>query len=140
MNKTRKISGLLWALLLAWGSADAAGLGKLTVQSALGQPLKAEIELLSVTKDDLADITAKLATPEAFRQARIERQESLGSLRFSVDQRAVLNGPHAKLHTATNRARRMAMCGDIGAPLDTLTDDGANFIFAVLIHPDRIGR
>jgi pilus assembly protein FimV len=88
MNKTRKISGLLWALLLAWGSADAAGLGKLTVQSALGQPLKAEIELLSVTKDDLADITAKLATPEAFRQARIERQESLGSLRFSVDQRA----------------------------------------------------
>lgn len=88
MNKTRKISGLLWALLLAWGSADAAGLGKLTVQSALGQPLKAEIELLSVTKDDLADITAKLATPEAFRQARIERQESLGTLRFSVDQRA----------------------------------------------------
>ena len=88
MKKTRKISGLLLALLLAWGSADAAGLGKLTVQSALGQPLRAEIELLSVTKDDLADITAKLATPEAFRQARIDRQESLSSLRFSVDQRA----------------------------------------------------
>jgi len=88
MNKTRKISGLLWVLLLAWGSANAAGLGKLTVQSALGQPLKAEIELLSVTKDDLADITAKLASPEAFRQARIDRQEALGGLRFSVDQRA----------------------------------------------------
>jgi pilus assembly protein FimV len=88
MNKTRKISGLLWALLLAWGSVNAAGLGKLTVQSALGQPLKAEIELLSVTKDDLADITAKLASPEAFRQARIDRQETLSSLRFSVDQRA----------------------------------------------------
>ncbi len=87
MNKTRKISGLLWALLLAWGTADAAGLGKLTVQSALGQPLKAEIELLSVTKDDLADITARLASPEAFRQARIDRQEALGSLRFSVEQR-----------------------------------------------------
>lgn len=88
MNKTRKISGLVWALLLACGSVDAAGLGKLTVQSALGQPLRAEIELLSVTKDDLADITAKLASPDAFRQARIERQEALGSLRFSVDQRA----------------------------------------------------
>lgn len=88
MNKTRKISGLLWALLLAWGSANAAGLGKLTVQSALGQPLRAEIELLSVSKDELADITARLASPDAFRQARIDRQEALGSLRFSVDQRA----------------------------------------------------
>ncbi len=87
MNKTRKISSLLWALLLAWGTADAAGLGRLTVQSALGQPLKAEIELLSVTKDDLADITARLASPEAFRQARIDRLEALGSLRFSVEQR-----------------------------------------------------
>jgi pilus assembly protein FimV len=88
MNKTRKISSLVWALLFAWGSANAAGLGKLTVQSALGQPLRAEIELLSVTKDDLADLTARLASAEAFRQARIDRQESLSSLRFSVDQRA----------------------------------------------------
>jgi len=88
MNKTRRISGLLWALLFAWGSANAAGLGKLSVQSALGQPLRAEIELLSVTKDDLADISARLATAEAFKQARIDRQEVLGSLRFSVDQRS----------------------------------------------------
>jgi pilus assembly protein FimV len=88
MNKTKRISGLLWALLFAWGSANAAGLGKLTVQSTLGQPLKAEIELLSVTKDELADLTAKLASAEAFRQARIDRHEALGSLRFSVEQRA----------------------------------------------------
>jgi pilus assembly protein FimV len=88
MKKTRRISGLLSVLLLAWGSVNAAGLGKLTVQSALGQPLKAEIELLSVTKDELADITAKLASADAFRQARIDRQESLSSLQFSVDQRA----------------------------------------------------
>jgi pilus assembly protein FimV len=83
-----KISGLVWALLLAAGASEAAGLGKLTVQSALGQPLKAEIELLSVNKDELADITAKLASADAFKQARIERVESLGTLRFSVEQRA----------------------------------------------------
>jgi pilus assembly protein FimV len=88
MNKTRRISGLLWALLFAWGSANAAGLGKLSVQSALGQPLRAEIELLSVTKDDLADISARLASAEAFKRARIDRQEVLGNLRFSVDQRS----------------------------------------------------
>jgi pilus assembly protein FimV len=88
MNKSIKISGLVWALLLAAGSAEAAGLGKLTVQSALGQPLRAEIELLSVSKEELADITAKLASPDAFRQARVDRVEALGSLRFAVDQRA----------------------------------------------------
>ncbi len=88
MIKTKKISNLLWALLFAWGSVNAAGLGRLTVQSALGQPLKAEIELLSVTKDDLADITVKLASPEAFRLAHIDRQEALVNLRFAVDQRA----------------------------------------------------
>ncbi len=87
MNKTRRISSLLWAMLFAWGSASAAGLGKLSVHSALGQPLRAEIELLSVTKDDLADISARLATAEAFKQARIDRQEVLGNLRFSIDQR-----------------------------------------------------
>ena len=88
MKKTRKISGLVLSLLVAYGSANAAGLGKLSVQSTLGQPLKAEIELLSVTKEELADITARLASPEAFRQARIDRQSALGSLRFAVDQRA----------------------------------------------------
>jgi len=88
MKKTRRISGLLTALLFAWGSANAAGLGKLSVQSALGQPLRAEIELLSVSKEELADITARLASADAFRQARIDRQEALSSLRFSVDQRA----------------------------------------------------
>lgn len=88
MKKTMKISGLLWALLFAWGGAHAAGLGRLSVQSALGQPLRAEIELLSVSKDELSGINARLAAGEAFRQARIDRAESLGSLQFSVDQRA----------------------------------------------------
>ncbi|MDP2832588.1 MAG: FimV/HubP family polar landmark protein [Pseudomonadota bacterium] len=83
-----KISGLLWALLFAVGGVEAAGLGKLSVQSALGQPLKAEIELLSVNKDELPGITARLAGADAFRQARINRTEVLATLRFSVDQRA----------------------------------------------------
>lgn len=83
-----KISGLLWALLFTVGGAEAAGLGRLSVQSALGQPLKAEIELLSVNKDELPGITARLAGSDAFRQARIDRTEALSTLRFSVDQRA----------------------------------------------------
>ncbi len=103
MNKSMKISGLAWALLLASGAANAAGLGKLTVQSALGQPLRAEIELLSVSKEELADLSAKLAGFEAYRQARIERGEVLNNLRFTVDQRA--NGqPVVRITSSANVA------------------------------------
>ncbi|MDW8323144.1 MAG: FimV/HubP family polar landmark protein [Burkholderiales bacterium] len=74
------------ALTLAWG-AHAAGLGRLTVHSALGQPLKAEIELLAVQRDELASLSVRLASAEAFRQARMERAEALSGLRFELDQR-----------------------------------------------------
>ncbi|MBI5938572.1 MAG: hypothetical protein HY850_12105 [Betaproteobacteria bacterium] len=87
MHKKFKIAGLLAVLLSAWTEADAAGLGRLTVQSALGQPLKAEIELYSVTRDELPSVSAKLASSDAFRQARLERMDVLNGLRFSVEQR-----------------------------------------------------
>lgn len=65
----------------------AAGLGKLTVMSSLGQPLRAEIELTSVSPDELASLAPKLASADAFRQANIEFNPSLFSLRFAVEQR-----------------------------------------------------
>lgn len=88
MKRWLQISGLVVALLGVAGVAQAAGLGRLSVQSVLGQPLRAEIELLSVTPDELGMVEAKLASPEAFRQARIERAENLANLRFSVEKRA----------------------------------------------------
>jgi pilus assembly protein FimV len=39
------------SLVLVSASAHAAGLGKLTTFSSLGQPFRAEIELVSVTKE-----------------------------------------------------------------------------------------
>lgn len=68
-------------------SAYAAGLGKLTVLSALGQPLRAEIELTSVAKDEAGTIVARLASTEAYRQANIEFTPALFSLRFAVENR-----------------------------------------------------
>ncbi len=86
MHKHLQISGLVSALMLAWG-VEAAGLGRLTVQSALGQPLRAEIELVAVQRDEIGSLSARLASAEAFRQARMERAEALSALRFEVDQR-----------------------------------------------------
>jgi pilus assembly protein FimV len=67
--------------------ANAAGLGKLTVLSALGQPLRAEIELTAVSNDEASHLVAKLASPDAYRAANVEYNPALLSLRFAVEQR-----------------------------------------------------
>jgi len=68
-------------------TADAAGLGKLTVLSSLGQPLRAEIELTAVSKKEAAELVAKLASADAFSRANIDFNPVLSSLRFAVEQR-----------------------------------------------------
>ncbi len=68
--------------------ADAAGLGRLTVQSALGQPLQAEVEITSLSPDESSSLSAKLATPEAFRQAGLEYNPALTGLNFRIDRRS----------------------------------------------------
>lgn len=68
-------------------AAYAAGLGKLTVLSSLGQPLRAEIELTSVTPEEAQELVAKLASPDAFRAANIDFNSALLQLRFDVEAR-----------------------------------------------------
>lgn len=71
----------------AFGSASAAGMGKLTVLSALGQPLRAEIELTSVSREEADTLAARLASSQAFKQANIDFSPALMSVRFAVEQR-----------------------------------------------------
>ncbi len=51
----------------------AAGLGKLNVNSGLGEPLKAEVELLSVTPEELSTLVAVIASEEAYAVQGITR-------------------------------------------------------------------
>ncbi|WP_307720445.1 FimV/HubP family polar landmark protein [Massilia atriviolacea] len=83
----KTLTGAVASAVLLSTSAYAAGLGKLTVLSALGQPLNAEIELTSVANDEASGLVAKLAPVEAFRQANIDFNPALLSLRFNVEQR-----------------------------------------------------
>jgi pilus assembly protein FimV len=68
-------------------NANAAGLGKLTVLSALGQPLHAEIELTAVSKDELSTLAPRLASMDAYKQANVDFNPVLFQLRFAVEQR-----------------------------------------------------
>ena len=83
----KKLTAAVASALVLSSAAHAAGLGKLTVLSALGQPLRAEIELTAVSSDEANGLVAKLASPEAFRTANIEFNPALLSLRFAVEQR-----------------------------------------------------
>jgi pilus assembly protein FimV len=84
--RLKKVSAAVISALVVV-HASAAGLGKLTVLSAIGQPLRAEIELNAVSADEARNLQPKLASMDAFRQANIEFNPTLQSLRFAVEQR-----------------------------------------------------
>ena len=75
-------------LVLMPGVANAAGLGKLNVLSSLGQPLVAEVELISVDKDDLSSMTASLSSPEAYSAANVPYSSALVGVHVSIEKRA----------------------------------------------------
>ena len=75
------------AFVLLPSLALAAGLGKLTVLSGLGQPLKAEIELVAMQKGEAGSLGVRLPPIEAFRQANIDYSGALLSIKFSIEQR-----------------------------------------------------
>lgn len=68
-------------------AVQAAGLGKVTVFSALGQPLRAEVEF-SATREELSSMKASLASPDAFKAAGLDYASALQTIRFSIDKRA----------------------------------------------------
>jgi pilus assembly protein FimV len=85
----RSVSSLvaLIACLTLATAADAAGLGRLAVLSALGQPLAAEVEVVSVQPGEEEGLTARLATSESFQQAGIEINPVLNGARITIEHR-----------------------------------------------------
>ncbi|WP_285817152.1 FimV/HubP family polar landmark protein [Janthinobacterium kumbetense] len=68
-------------------AVSAAELGKITVLSAAGQPLRAEVELSAVKPGEASSLLAKLAPPDAYRQANVEFNPALNALTFAVENR-----------------------------------------------------
>lgn len=98
--KPKLLNSLLAAaFFVASTTTYAAGLGKLTVLSALGQPLRAEIDLMSVEKEELASLSARVASPEAYQQAGIEYNSALPYVKLSVEKRP--SGQHYLKITST---------------------------------------
>lgn len=72
-------------------AANAAGLGKLVVLSAMGEPFRAEIDLLSYP-DDPATLTPRLASPEIYPLSGFRYNPALSATRLNI--RSLPNGRH----------------------------------------------
>lgn len=75
------------SLLSVCAVANAAGLGRLNVMSALGDPLNAEIELVA-EKNEIGSLAARLADPEGFDRAGLIYSPSLADIKVSIEKRA----------------------------------------------------
>lgn len=84
----------LAALALMACQAHALGLGRLHVQSALGETLRAEIELTSLTPEEAAGLRVRVASPDAFRAQGLDYNAVLTGAQVQLvrqpDGRAVL--------------------------------------------------
>jgi len=80
-------------------TASAAGLGKITVQSALGQPLRAEVEVSSVQPGEVDSLVARMAPAQAYRDAGIEVNAALISIKFATERRP--DGRHVVVLTSS---------------------------------------
>lgn len=90
---TRHNLALAAALLVASSGAHALGLGRLNVQSALGETMRAEIDLTSLTAEEAASLKVRIAPSDAYRTAGIDYNPILSSAQVQVlrrDGRTVL--------------------------------------------------
>ncbi|MGQ0653853.1 MAG: FimV/HubP family polar landmark protein [Betaproteobacteria bacterium] len=87
MRRSTTIAIAAVLLLAAPLAAFSAGLGRLTVLSALGQPLHAEIEIVSLQAGEEEGLLARLANAQAFAQAGIELNPALLGIRFEIERR-----------------------------------------------------
>jgi len=78
--------------------AVALGLGNLTVDSALGQPLLAQIEVTSAAPGELDTLTVKIADPTLYRQNNLAYNSALARARITLERRAA-GDPYLKVVT-----------------------------------------
>ena len=82
---SRRLTRISLALVLLLSSEVwAIGLGNINLDSALNEPLRAEIELLSATPEELTNLKVALASAETFERYGIDRPFYLQDVEFNV--------------------------------------------------------
>ena len=87
-----RLSVLSASIVLALGAAaidaHALSLGRLNVQSAIGEPLRAEIDVTEITAAEAEGLRVNIATADAFRAAGVPYNSALSDVRSILQRRA----------------------------------------------------
>jgi pilus assembly protein FimV len=75
---------MLMACLLSPSLSWALGLGEIHLNSALNEPMNAEIDLIAASPDELSALHADLASKDSFTRYGIDRPPFLSSLTFKL--------------------------------------------------------
>ena len=78
----------MMAIIGTMTPASALSLGRHSVQSALGETLKADIDVTSLTPDEAANLRVKVAPPDAYRIAGVDYNPVLPSTSVTLQRRA----------------------------------------------------
>ena len=85
MQRKSKLILIYSLLAMFWpGLVSALGLGQLVVQSALNEPLRAEIELVTITSEEFETLKVGLAENILFQTNRLPVTDELKSLQFQA--------------------------------------------------------
>jgi pilus assembly protein FimV len=90
----------LLPLLFLVGQAWALGLGDIRLSSALNQPLRAEIQLLAATPEELNNLEVQLASAETFSRYDLDRPLYLTRLQFQVIKSGRADGNFVRITSA----------------------------------------
>jgi pilus assembly protein FimV len=84
------ILGAAAAVALGMASTDASAftLGQLKVQSALGEPLRAEIDVTEIAAAEADGLKINIATAEAFKNAGVPYNSALSDVKATLQRRA----------------------------------------------------
>lgn len=84
-----EVTAVALAALLALGGSNALALslGRITVQSALGEPLSAEIDISDINADEAASLKVQIASPANFKSAGLDYSPVLTGLRMVLQKR-----------------------------------------------------
>ncbi len=81
------VTSLAFVLSLAAQDASALALGRVVVLSALGEPLRAEVDIPEITAEEAASLRTAVARPDAFRAAGLDYNAALTGVQISLQRR-----------------------------------------------------
>ena len=86
-------------LLAQFGLVQAAALGPLTVRSAIGQKLDADIDITALSSAEAGALSARLAPVATYTDAGLDYPSVAGSLRFSIEK----TGERYRVHLSSDQ-------------------------------------